>query len=150
MKSDIYAFTHDESCCYFEFVSKGSLKTDRKVVIYSPVASNFNQYNLFLGHLLADGDLCDLTITNNGDLETIMATVIRTVAIFLGKYPMRSVYFTGSTPARIRLYRVIISREFLDVTKYYEIYGIMKDEPEPFQPNKRYVGYLVKLKRTLK
>ncbi|WP_409014746.1 DUF6934 family protein [Dyadobacter aurulentus] len=150
MRSDFYPFTHDESCRYFEFISKGSCKADRKIVIYSPVAANFNQYNLFLGHLLADGNLCDLTITNNGDMETIIATVIRTISLFLGKYPQRSVYFTGSTPARTRLYRVIISREFLEVTKYYEIYGVTKDNEEPFEPNKNYIGYIVKSKRTIK
>jgi hypothetical protein len=148
MKSDFYAFTHDESCCYFEFLSRGNIKTDRKVVIYSPTESDSRRYNLCLGHVLPNGDLCDLTVTNNGDMDKIVSTVIRTIAVFLSKDQSRSVYFTGSTPVRTRLYRAIISREFHEAGKYYEIYGVIKAMQEPFRPNVDYMGFLITLKRT--
>ncbi|KQS24800.1 hypothetical protein ASG33_23910 [Dyadobacter sp. Leaf189] len=95
MKSESYLLTHDESCCYFEFLSEGKQKEDRKVVLYS-LMDNCNKYNLCLGHVLPNGELCDLTVSNNGDMEKIISTVIKTISVFLNKDPSRSIYLQAA------------------------------------------------------
>nr|WP_157488323.1 hypothetical protein [Dyadobacter crusticola] len=82
-------------------------------------------------------------------MNKIIATVIETISIFLGKDQSRSIYFTGSTPSRTRLYRAIISREFHEAKKYYEIYGVPQTGQEPFSADTNYIGFSITPKRTL-
>jgi hypothetical protein len=110
---------------------------------------DFDKYNLFLGHVLPTGDLCDMTVSNNGDMDKIISTVIQTMLIFLKAHPPKSIYFTGSNDARVRLYRVVVSRELSEAKKYFEIYGMNALDAEPFKVNVNYDGFLVELKRTL-
>jgi hypothetical protein len=146
MKSEAYPLTHNDKYCYFEFVSESEIKTIRKVVVYSPMNSDPNRYNLFLAHVLPDGKWCDKTVSNNLDTQKVIATVIQTMFLFLYAHENKSIYFIGSTPSRTRLYRGIIAREFLEAQKYFDIYGVTESSQELFRPNVYYKAYEIHLK----
>ena len=53
-----------------------------------------------------------------------MDTVIHTTFLFLYAHEANSVYFTGNTPAKTRLYRAVISKSFLEaknILKFMEL-----------------------------
>jgi hypothetical protein len=62
-------------------------------------------YNLAFGDKdHSTGEIDDKVISNNGDSEKVLATVVATVYAFTDKYPETWIYATGSTKARTRLY----------------------------------------------
>ena len=65
-------------------------------------------------------------------MEMVMATVIQIVLRFFEKYPSKMVYIEGSTPERTRLYRIIMSRELLEIEKVFTVYGLIGNNPELF------------------
>ena len=79
------------------------------------------------------GEIDDTVISNNGDSEKVLATVVATVYAFTDKYPDATIYATGSTKARTRLYRMGITKYFLEATKDFEILGERIDDWETFK-----------------
>ncbi len=51
-------------------------------------------------------------ITDNGDSEKVLATVVGAIYMFTEQYPDAWVYAVGSTAARTRLYRMGINKYF--------------------------------------
>lgn len=143
MDLEFYHFQADDDRLYFRFLSVGPERTIRKAVIFTPLSAN-EVFNLALVDVLPDGSVCDKTINNNGDLEKVMATIIQCVARFFEFYPQADIYVQANTPARNRLYRIIISRELSRIRKYYEIYGTIDLVTEPFEPGKEYHHYIIK------
>lgn len=145
MDLEFYPFQADEYRLYFRFLSVSPERTIRKAVIFTPLSAR-KVFNLALVDVLPHGSFCDNTISNNGDLETIMATVIQCIAQFFEFYPQATIYVQANTPARNRLYRIIISRELSRIKKYYEIYGTSDSETESFEAGKDYHHFTIKLK----
>lgn len=105
-------------------------------------------YNLAFGDKdHTTGEIDDTVISNNGDSEKVLATVVATVYAFTDKYPDATIYATGSTKARTRLYRMGITKYFLEATKDFEILGERIDDWETFKKNVEYDGFLVKRKK---
>ncbi|MGG7663387.1 DUF6934 family protein [Dyadobacter sp. BHUBP1] len=104
------------------FVSKGKHGNVTKMVKFQMIRNNIA--NLGFGDSKDDGfDFDDLVITDNGDMETVLATVIKITVTFLSKNPDVSVYINGSTATRNRLYRVIISNNLETISQNYEVWG---------------------------
>jgi hypothetical protein len=57
-------------------------KTINKVIVYSPFEENPDVDNLALGDILETGEISDLTVSNNSDLEKVIATVVQTMFRF--------------------------------------------------------------------
>ncbi|MEI7584587.1 hypothetical protein [Runella sp.] len=93
-----------------------------------------------------DGSYSDKSITNNDDMEMVMATVIQIVLRFFEKYPSKMVYIEGSTPERTRLYRIIMSRELLEIEKVFTVYGLIGNNPELFVKNLNYDAFVISLR----
>ena len=104
-------------------------------------------YNLALVDIKQDGSFDDMSVSDNGDMETIIATVIKTIQVFLTFKPNSKILFMGSTPSRTRLYRGIISKYLHQAELIYEIHGISDWENEPFRANKNYDAFLIFLKK---
>ncbi|WP_394367093.1 DUF6934 family protein [Pseudobacter ginsenosidimutans] len=66
---------------------------------------------------------------SNQDRNKILATVAGAVYEFTAAYPDRVVYFSGSTPARCRLYRMAIGNN-LNQLALFEILGDRSDSSE--------------------
>jgi hypothetical protein len=146
MKSEFYSYISDESCLLFEFNSISDLKIIRKIIAYSPFPDNPNLFNLALGDLLANGEVSDMSVSNNSDMEKVIATVIQTMFHFFKKHPDCLIYIIGSTAERTRLYRIIIAREITEANKYFQIYGVIESEIESFHPNRSYDSFVIGLR----
>ena len=90
-----------------------------------------NLYNLAFGDKhLNTGKLDDQIITDNGDLEKVLATVVSAIYAFADRYPECWIYATGSNAARTRLYRMGINKYFEIVIADFEIMGESRNEWE--------------------
>jgi hypothetical protein len=87
----------------FEFFSEGKNGKIRKVVVFQKIADGI--FNLAFGDKIEEtGTLDDKNVSDNGDTEKVLATVVLTIFMFTDKYPDAYIFATGSTPARTRLY----------------------------------------------
>ena len=85
-------------------------------------------------------------ISNNGDSDKVLATVVATLYAFSDKYPNYWIYATGSSKARTRLYRMGISKFLNVIESDFEIYGELENNWEKFKIGIEYDGFLVKRK----
>jgi len=142
-----YPLASSDSMMTFEFVSEGDKGTIHKLVKYQPTNLK-GLYNLAFGDKdFETGDIDDQVISNNGDSEKVLATVVATVYAFTDKYPDVWIYATGSTKARTRLYRMGISRFLDEVTEDFDVLGEKNEDWETFQFGIEYEGFLVRRKQ---
>jgi hypothetical protein len=104
MKLERYELKAEDSLMVFDFVSGGPKGRIHKLVKFSETNLK-GLYNLAFGDKdLETGEINDLSISNNGDSEKVLATVVASVYAFTDYNPNSFVYATGSTRARTRLY----------------------------------------------
>lgn len=146
MKVEKYHLKADDALSVFEFISVGPKGAVRKIIhfqlTYTP-----GLYNLAFGdkHPVT-GEIDDLAVTNNGDTDKVLGTVVAALYTFLDKNPDASVYATGSTPARTRLYRIGISRFYEEVKTDFYLFGRLGKEFYEFERGKEYEGFLAQRK----
>lgn len=146
MKLPKYPLASSDKMMTFEFVSEGKNGLIHKIVKYQPTNLK-GLYNLAFGDKdLKTGEIDDKVISNNGDSEKVLATVVSTVYAFTDKYPDVWIYATGSTKARTRLYRMGISKFLDEVTEDFEILGEIDEDWETFKSDFEYDGFLVRRK----
>ena len=146
MKLPKYPLASSDKMMTFEFVSEGKKGLIHKLVKFQPTNLN-GLYNLAFGDKdIETGEIDDKVISNNGDSEKVLATVVATVYAFTDKYPDAWVYATGSTKARTRLYRMGISRFLNEINEDFEILGEISDNWESFKLDVEYEGFLVRRK----
>ena len=81
----------------FEFTSEGEKGLINKIVRFQPTNLK-GLYNLAFGDKdKLTGVIDDKVISNNGDSEKVLATVVATVYAFTDRYPDALIYVTGST-----------------------------------------------------
>ena len=141
-----YALSSSEKMMTFELASEGKRGIIHKLVNYQETNLK-DLYNLAFGDKYGDnGEIDDKTISNNGDSEKILATVVATVYAFTDKYPNSWIYATGSSKARTRLYRMGISKFLNEIENDFEIYGELQNDWDKFKIGIEYNGFLVKRK----
>lgn len=145
MDKPSYPFSVLEDGQRFEFQSVSPDKIVQKVVELRELEIP-NIYNLALVDVQENGTYDDMSVSNNQDMETIIATVIRTIRVFLTFRPTAKILFMGSTESRTRLYRGIINKYLAQAEQIYEIHGIIDWVNEPFQGHKTYEAFLIFLK----
>lgn len=146
MKLPKYPLASSDKMMTFEFVSEGNKGLIHKLVKYQPTNLK-GVYNLAFGDKdFETGEVDDKVISNNGDSEKVLATVVATVYAFTDKYPDAWIYATGSTKARTRLYRMGISRFIEEVNEDFEILGELNENWETFRIDIDYEGFLVRRK----
>lgn len=79
-------------------------------------------------------------------MEKVLATVIQTIFVFFRTYPDKTLFFTGSTDARTRLYRAAIGRVMDELQEDLLVEGIKNNHKELFQKNVNYQAFLICLK----
>lgn len=148
MNLEKYILKAEDSLMIFEFTSVGPKGAIPKLVKFSETNLK-DLYNLAFGDKdLTTGDLNDLAISNNGDSEKVLASVVASVYAFTDYYPNSYVYATGSTKARTRLYRMGITKYIKDIVKDFDIYGMQNLEWEVFEKEIEYDAFLAKRKNT--
>jgi hypothetical protein len=146
MNLDTYSLKSDNDQEVFEFESFGPKGKIRKLVLYKET-SFVGIYNLGFGDLnLETGEIDDLVVSDNGDGEVVLSTVVSTIHKFFDKHPNAQVYLSGSTKSRTRLYRIAINKYFELFSSKFEILGELETHFERFTKNREYHGYLIKLK----
>ncbi|MBO9204983.1 MULTISPECIES: DUF6934 family protein [Niastella] len=148
MKYDVYAGVKIKSdFSTFEFMSEGHNGKIPKRIQFTETPWP-NIYNLAFGDIKENGDLDDLTISNNGDRNKILATILKVVEDYTVKFPERFVFFSGSTEHRTRLYRMAIGLHFEELSSKFEIYVDIKGERDfiPFQKALNIRAFLIKRK----
>ena len=130
----------------FQFNSVGKKGLLSKLIIFTETNLK-GFYNLAFGDLNVEtGKINDNVVSNNGDMEKVLATVVAAVYAFTDQYPNAWVYATGSNKARTRLYRIGISKHLKSIKKDFYIYGELPHGWEVFKRNKSYEGFAVQRK----
>lgn len=142
-----YELKADKSLMVFEFLSEGSKGKILKLITFNETNLK-DLYNLAFGDKNIDtGDIDDMAVTNNGDSETVLSTVVASVYAFTDKYPESMVYAIGSTKARTRLYRMGITKYIKEIDKDFEIFGLSDNLWQPFEKDVNYEAFLAKRKK---
>lgn len=146
MYVDKYQLKADEELTRFEFISEGPKGAIRKLI---EIQRTFDPdvFNLAFGDKNAEtGGIDDLSVSDNGDTEKVLATVAAAVYAFLDSHPTAYIYAEGSTKARTRLYRMGISRFYYDIQPNFFLYGRVGEDFVDFEIGKEYDGFLAQRK----
>jgi|ERR1017187_7908826 hypothetical protein len=147
MNMEQYTLKAEDSLMVYEFLSEGPKGKIPKLVKFSKTNTR-DLFNLAFGDKdLKTGNIDDLIISNNGDSEKVLATVVATVYAFTDKHPEAWIYATGSTLARTRLYRMGITKYIVEIRKDFEVLGMRNNAWYPFRKNVEYVAFLVRRKK---
>ena len=130
-----YELRSSDNFTTFEFISEGPKGEIPKLIQFT--STNYKDvFNLAFGDKnTKTGDIDDVVISNNGDSEKILVTVVRCIYAFTQKNNEAWIYASGSTKSRTRLYRMGVSKFLEDAKKDFEIYGQINDQWEVFRTN---------------
>ncbi len=146
MSLDQYEVEFSEYHTDYEFVSVGKRGSILKVVQYTKMSYS-NWYNLGFGDKnLETGKWGDLTVSDNGDDEKVLATVGATAIDFLDWHPQATIFATGSTPVRTRKYQMGLNRIHGALTEGYDVQGFVGGQWQPFERNTNYEAFLMSKK----
>jgi hypothetical protein len=131
----------------FDFISMGKCGTIPKRISFIPTALPY-VYNLAFGNLKEDGKIDDISVSDNGDRNKILATLARVIDQYTRKYPERLIYFRGSTKERTRLYRMAVGLNLEELSETFDIYAEMNNDFDfvPFHKNMEITAFLIKRK----
>lgn len=137
-----YSFESTRAEYVFSFVSDGPRGRIEKRVQFSPTGAE--TFNLGFGDWIEEkGEIDDMTVSDNGDMESILATVIEVMRFFLLEHCGARIFLTGSTTARTRLYQIIINTN-LDVIKAnFVVVGFRNGHWSSFEKNVHYESFMV-------
>ena len=119
-----YKTNPDEDLHSFSFISEGKNGKIEKVIRYEKITDD--GFNLGFGDKdPITGKINDKVVTNNGDTEKVLATVVSTVFTFTERNPNAYIYATGSNHVRNRLYRRGITKYLSEALDTFAIYGML-------------------------
>lgn len=148
MTLDRYEIKAGNNLTTFEFLSEGRNGQILKIIQFQQMNLD-NLYNLAFGDKdLKTGKIDDKVVTDNGDSEKVLATVVSAIYAFANRYPDSWIYATGSTASRTRLYRMGINKYYEIVVNDFEIMGEYKNEWENYMFGKDYQAFAVHRKNT--
>ncbi len=146
MKLPHYELIAEKTLKVYEFTSEGPKGQIPKLIKFSETALK-GYYNLAFGDKdLKTGEIDDNVVSNNGDSEQVLATVVSAVYMFTETYSYAWVYATGSTKSRTRLYRMGVTKYIDEIKNDFYIFGQLEGEWEEFQKDKEYNAFVVRRK----
>jgi hypothetical protein len=148
MKYDLYPNVKvNPDFSVLDFISVGHKGNIPKRITFAPTYWP-NMYNLAFGDITEDDDIDDQKISDNGDRNKILSTVLRAVELYTEKYPDRWIYFAGSTAHRTRLYRMAVSLHLEELSKTFDIFAEIegKDDLVRFEKGLNISAFVVKRK----
>lgn len=139
-----YQLSAEKSLMVFEFVSIGKNGRIPKLIKFSETHIE-GVFNLGFGDKNENtGEIDDLIVSNNGDSEKVLATVVSAVYAFTDLNTDAWVYATGSTDSRTRLYQIGINKYYEEIIQDFEIYGLFKDKWIEFNKETKFEAFLVR------
>lgn len=146
MNVEKYQLKSESGLMNFEFVSEGPNGSIRKRIEFQPT-NDPKVFNLAFGDKKqGTEEIDDKVVSNNGDSEKVLATVVAAVYAFFDKHPNTFVYATGSTKTRTRLYRMGLTKFYEEMVNDFFLYGQQGNEYYPFELNREYDGFLAQRK----
>jgi hypothetical protein len=146
MKYEVYSelkLTDDFSV--IDFISIGKNGAIPKRITFTTTELE-NVYNLAFGDINAKGEIDDYIISDNGDRNKILATVVNVVDDYTKKYPERWIIFSGSTKERTRLYRIAVGINLEELSRKFEIYAFVQEELKLFTKDMEINAFVIKRK----
>ena len=142
MNQPIYEIQFSEFDQIYTFISEGKQGKILKMVRFQEIDESM--VNLGFGDFIqSTWQVDDKVVSDNGDMVKVLATVLEILDIFLNENPEISVFITGSSPSRVRLYQIAITTNFSLLLKKYLISGFREGNWEGFQKNISYEAFLV-------
>ncbi|MES2331530.1 MAG: hypothetical protein V4539_18135 [Bacteroidota bacterium] len=92
-----------------------------------------NVVNLGFGDQLPDGRIDDKSVSNNGDTNKVIATVIQIAHDFTTQFPHLKIAFTGSTPGRNRMYNRVLKMYYKEFSKEFVITAFVEKRETMFE-----------------
>ena len=149
MKLPRYELRTEKSLMVFEFVSEGYKGKISKIVNFTETSLK-GMYNLAFGDKnVGTEDIDDTVVSNNGDSEKVLSTVVAAVYAFTEHHPEAWVYASGSTKTRTRLYRMGIAKYFDVISQDFFIFGLRNEEWMSFEKDVDYKAFIVKRKKNV-
>jgi hypothetical protein len=147
MKYETYTdVTFDPDYTIFDFISTGKNGYINKRVAFTPTEMS-GVYNLAFGDLDEYGDINDYSVSNNGDRNKVLATVVDIVKLYTEKFPERWIFFRGSSEERTRLYRMAVTFNLEELSATFSIYTVVQGELVSFEKNRPVAAFFVKRKK---
>lgn len=128
-----------------DFISEGKKGQIPKRISFTATEWT-SVYNLAFGDIDENGEIDDYSVSDNGDRNKILATVVSVVKAYTERFPERFIIFRGSTIERTRLYRIAIGLNLGELSDEFNIYAYVNEEIIPFTRNINVTAFLVKRK----
>lgn len=139
---EAYPFVLNEGKTHYHFQSIGKRGVFEKAIEFSPL--NDNVYNLaLLDFDPTTGEFVDDTITDNGDMREVLATVLKIALHFLSRNPYQSIVISGNSDSRTRLYQIAIGKLFPDAREFLLVKGLNNEQWLDFEPNGSFESFLI-------
>jgi hypothetical protein len=145
MKYDIYPVKASDSDRQFEFVSEGPKGKINKLIAYKEYEGYPDVYNLGFGDVV-EGVVNDVVVSNNGDSKKVLRTVASTIPNFFDTHQTAIVLIFGTTQARSRLYRMMISNNLRFFKNELVVFGLVNGDWYLFDENFTYDGFMIRMK----
>ena len=113
MIDNAYPFNQTKASSY-RFTSIGMTEITKEVVFTHTGYRNI--VSMGFGDVSQDGLVDDKANSNNGDIVKVLGTVVQIIIDFTNRCPDSTIFFTGSTPERSKLYHRILRT-------YYHVFG---------------------------
>lgn len=137
-----YPFSFNKEFTQINFQSIGKRGTFEKSITFSIIHENI--YNLaLLDYDPVKQDYSDQSVTDNGDMPEILATVMTAVIDFLNKYPERKIYLVGNSASRTRLYQIAINKVLSQTKNDLRVFGYCENHWIAFEPNRNFESFLI-------
>ncbi len=127
---------------HFDFISVGKKGEIHKRVTFIELQYGF--FNMGLGDLnLETAEVDYFSVSDNGDRNTVLATVSEIIESFFELYPSHTIYFKGTSNSRTRLYQMAINHFYDELSERFHILGELDDKMTRFKRNTNYKSFLI-------
>jgi hypothetical protein len=127
---------------HFDFISVGKKGEIHKRVSFIEMQYGF--FNMGLGDVDSQtGEVDYNTVTDNGDRNTVLATVSEIIEAFFEIYPSHTIYFKGTSNSRTRLYQMAINHYYDELSERFHILGELDQKMTRFNRNFNYKSFLI-------
>ncbi|MCF0064211.1 hypothetical protein MUK70_26530 [Dyadobacter chenwenxiniae] len=144
MRHHYYPYLASEDYLSFTFKSISEKRIICKKAEFLPISDDI--YNFAFGDLADENAIDDRAVTDNKDMNMVLATIIQILLEFLETHKNKAVYFQGSTTSRTRMYQIILRREKPNWENRLIVYGIFNDEIMPYETDFSFDAFIVKQK----
>lgn len=141
MNMESYPVEVDECHNIYRFCSYGPKGAIEKIIKYELVSCDifnlsFGDYDVMLNKV------DDKRVSNNLDTLRVLVTVAKTLYDFTQRFPDSSIFVTGSTAARTRLYQRMLGAYQYLFQHDFNILGLKGVEWIPFQKNTHFTAFI--------